>query len=112
MNEKPILAPDEREQMETLRTKELQGITLTLAEKSTLTALYKRIEDYEAAYLRPANERAEARIAEKEQRIAALEALLERKAQALARLEMLVREIDALKIEEQHLRAIPIGKAS
>ena len=89
------MTDQQRERLEHLRSREADGEALTAAEQAELSAFLRRIEEEEAAYLRPANERLRAEIQAREERNRALRALVERRAALAARLEAVVAEADA-----------------
>ncbi len=88
------MTDQERERLEHLRSREADGDALTGAEQAELSAFLRRIEEEEAAYLRPANERLRAEIQAQEERNRSLRALIERRQALVARLETVVTELE------------------
>jgi hypothetical protein len=88
--------------------------TLTNEEEAILNAYLAQRDAAEMALLAPAFAHHAAVQKIQDEKIIRLETVLERKKQALARLESLVREIEAIKIEENAVRALSpsTGKAT
>lgn len=87
-----ILTETERARMSELRD---GGRALTPAETAELEAIYKKIEDAEAVYLAPANERMRQQIIRSEERNAHLRILLEKKRALADKLERMAAEAEA-----------------
>jgi hypothetical protein len=98
-------AANEREYIEALREREQRGEPLDAAEQAQLTAFYQRLEPAEASYLAPATERLHQQVRAQKERIQRLVTLREEKRFRLARIQSLVREMQALEAEENQLLA-------
>jgi hypothetical protein len=102
------------EQAIALHHRRVRGGKLTPEETVILNNFLAKRDEEETAMLQESAQRSDERAAEQEQKILDLEALLERKKRALARLETIVREIEDLKLEETQLLATTVttGKAA
>jgi len=112
----PIFTPEQRARFRQLRNAQDAGTALTPDEQAELAALFQHIEDAEAAYLRPANERLRREVAEKEERSRALEMLLRRKQALVERLEIVLAELEterrAIDEEARRLLGEPAAPAT
>jgi hypothetical protein len=99
------MAETEQTQIEALRGREESGEELTPTEQAQLAAFYTRVEADEETRLAPQRTLREAEKAERSAHLAGLETVLVQKRDSLQRLEMLVREIEALQQEETRLRS-------
>lgn len=107
----PIFTPEQRARFRQLQNAQDAGTALTSDEQAELAALLQHIEDAEAVYLRPANERLRREATEKEARNRALEALVRRKDTMVKRLESVLSELEterrAIDDEVRRLLADP-----
>ena len=95
----------ERAQIEALREREELGEALMPAEQAQLDAFYAQVEADEQARFASQRTLRETETAERARYLVGLETVLMQKRDSLQRLEMLVREIEALQQEEARLRA-------
>ncbi len=104
-----MLSAKERIRFNALRNREHLGPALSDDESLELAAFVQRIEDAESATLAASNLRRRQESLDTEERIAALNALIEREEQFAARLrdtlDNLHEERDSLKAERQRLVA-------
>jgi len=89
------MTDQERVRFRQLWNRQTEGETLSDNEQAELSALIAVIEQEEAAYLRPANERLEAAAIALEERNRALLELVQRKEALANRLSTIVTEADA-----------------
>jgi hypothetical protein len=95
--------------IEELRRWEAAGLSLTETERAELDNFYRKVEEYEAAYLTAATEHLRRQRFSEMERLRQLEALRDRKRDAVMRLEGIVREFERLQAEEDRLLAAVRG---
>src|SRR5437588_10394915 len=82
---------EQKRRFQELRTRELQN-ELTTSEQAELTRLIHELEEEEAAYLRPANQRLDAKIRRTQQQNRVLKDLVRRRQNLIRRMERLLAD--------------------